>query len=64
MHGAGLRQREAGGEPELLRPGIDSDEQIEIAALAEHHQGRRGLTPLPRDAVGRKPLQPQAQNAL
>ena len=27
-------------------------------------QGRRRFIPLPRDAVGRKPLQPQAQNAL
>ena len=41
VHGAGLRQREAGGEPEPLRRGIDRDEQIEIAALAEYRQGRR-----------------------
>ena len=41
MHGAGLRQREAGGEAEPLRRGIDRDQKIEIAALAEYGQGRR-----------------------
>ena len=41
VHGAGLCQREAGGKSEPLRRGIDRDEKIEIAALAEYRQGRR-----------------------
>src|SRR5262249_58985011 len=64
MDGAGLRQREAGRESEPLRRGVDRQQEIEVAALAEDGEGRRRLTPLPCDAIGRKPIQPQAQNAL
>jgi len=64
MHGAGLRQREARRESALLRRGVDHEQEIEVAALAEDDEGRRRLTPQPGDAVGRKPTQPQAQNAL
>src|SRR5262249_5438291 len=35
MHGAGLRQREAGVKSEPLRRGVDREEEIEVAALAE-----------------------------
>ena len=58
MHGACLCQREADREAELLRCGIDREQEIEIAALAEDDEGGRRLTPLPSDAIGRKPLQP------
>src|SRR5262249_21758878 len=54
MLGGGLRQREAGGESELLRRGVDRQQEIEVAALAEDDEGGRRLTPLPCDAVGRK----------
>ncbi len=64
MHGAGLRQRHAGDEAALLRGGIDRDQEVEVAALAEDSERRRSLTRSPRDAVGRKPLQPQAEYAL
>src|SRR5207253_2125108 len=64
MHGARLRQREARRESEPLRRGVDREQEIEVAALAEDDEGRRCFTPLPCDAVGRKPIQPQAQNAL
>ena len=76
MHGARLRQREARAQPEALRRGIDRDQQVEIAALAEHDEGRgplgrsrisaacRRLTPLLPDAVGREPVEPEAQDAL
>ena len=64
MHGANLRQRETGGKSEPLRCDVDREQEIEVAALAEDDEGGRRLTPLPCDAVGRKPLQPQAQNAL
>ena len=64
MHGAGLRQCEARRESKPLRCGIDRQQEIEVAALAEDDEGRRCFTPLPCDAVGRKPIQPQAQNAL
>src|SRR5262249_37013476 len=64
VHGGGLRRRGAGGGSELLRRGVDRQQEIEVAALAEDDEGRRRLTPLPCDAVGRKPIQPQAQNAL
>jgi len=39
MHGARLRQREAGREAEPLRCGIDCEQEIEIAALAEDDEG-------------------------
>src|SRR5262249_58039371 len=64
VRGGGRRRGEAGGEPEPLRGGVDRQQEIEAAALAEDDEGRRRLTPLPCDAVGRKPIQPQAQNAL
>ena len=64
IHGAGLRQRETGDDAAPLRRGIDRDQEVEVAALAEDGEGRSGLTRLPRDAVGRQPLQPQAQNPL
>src|SRR5207253_6230131 len=64
MPGAGLCQRETGGESEPLRRDVDREQEIEVAALAEDDEWGRRLTPLPCDAVGRKPLQPQAQNAL
>ena len=64
MHGARLRQREADCESEPLRCGIEREHKIEVAALAENDERGGRLTPLPCDAVGRKPLQPQAQNAL
>jgi len=51
MHGARLRQREAGGEAEPLRRRIDTDEQVEVAALAENNKWRSNLRRLPRDAV-------------
>src|SRR5262249_28451242 len=54
----------ASGGSELLRRGVDRQQEIEVAALAEDDEGRRRLTPLPCDAVGRKPIEPQAQNAL
>src|SRR5262245_48544643 len=60
MHGAGLRQREAGRESEPLRRGVDREEEIEVGALAEADAGRRRLSPLPCDAVGRKPIEPPA----
>ena len=52
MHGAGLRQREAGGKSEPRRRGVDCDEEVEVAAFAEDDEGKRRFTPLPRDAVG------------
>jgi hypothetical protein len=73
MHGARLRQREAWAQPEALRRGVDRDQEVEIAALAEHDEGRgrsptsaarRRLMPLLPDAVGREPVEPEAQNAL
>src|SRR5258707_1060990 len=39
MHGARLRQREADREAEPLRFGIDCEQEIEIAALAEDDEG-------------------------
>ena len=58
MHGAGLRQGETGGESEPLCRDVDREQEIEVAALADHDEGGRRLTPLPCDAVGRKLLQP------
>jgi hypothetical protein len=52
MHGAGLCQREAGGESEPCRRGVDRDQEVEVAAFAENDEGKGGFTPLPRDAVG------------
>jgi hypothetical protein len=52
MHGAGLREREAGGESESRRRGVDRDQEVEVAAFAEDDEGKGCFTPLPRDAVG------------
>ncbi len=63
MHGAGLRQRHAGSEAEARGFRVDSQQEVDVAALAEDDE-RRTLMRLPRDAVGRKPVEPQAQNPL
>src|SRR5262249_9367276 len=62
--GGGWGEGEGGRESAPLRRGIDREQEIEVATLAEDDEGGRRLTPLPCDAVGRKPIQPQAQNAL
>src|SRR5262249_56908581 len=41
MHGAGLSQREAGRESESLRRGVDRQQEIEVAALAEDDKRSR-----------------------
>ena len=63
MHGARLRQREAGREAEPLGRIIDGGQDFSIAALAGDDQ-RRGSFMRPCDAVGREPAQPQAEHAL
>ncbi len=39
MHGARLRQREAGAQAEPLRRRVDRDQQVEVAALAVDDEG-------------------------
>ncbi len=66
MHGAGLRQCQAGLEAKPLGCRIDSREEFDIAALAGDDKRRmfgRFFT-RPDDAVGREPAQPQAEHAL
>jgi len=43
MHGAGLRQRQPCAQAAPLRRGVDRDEKVEIAALAEDDERRRSL---------------------
>ncbi len=66
MHGARLRQRHGFAQAKPLRRRIDRDQHVGIAALAvdDAGRGRRDLTRRPREAVGRKPRQPQAEDAL
>jgi hypothetical protein len=67
IHGACLGEREPGSDTQAFCRGIDRNKDIEIAASAEDDEGARWMmriTPLPRDAVGRKTVEPQAQNAL
>ena len=40
MHGARLRERQAGAQAEALGGGIDREQHVGIAAPAEHDEGR------------------------
>jgi len=67
MHGARLGEREAAAHTKAFRRAVDRGEKIEIAAPAVNDEGERctaRIMPLLRDTVGRKPLEPKAQNAL
>ena len=70
VHGARLRERDAGLETDAFRRSIDGDQEIEIAAPSGDDEGRAGrasgdcLTRRPLEAIGREPFQPQAQDAL
>ena len=64
MHGARLRQRHRHPQARSLGRRIDGDQFLGIAAPAGDHQRARIRRPLPRDAVGRQPLQPQAGDPL
>ena len=64
MHGACLRECQPGAQAASFRGGIERNQQIAVAAFAEDNKRGRHLTRLPCEPVGRKPLQPQAQDAL
>ena len=63
MHGARLRQC-LPPQAESFGCRIECDHLFGIAALAGDHQRARIRRPLPRDTVGRKLLQPEADDPL
>jgi len=64
MHGARLRQRDGQPQAAPFGDGIERHHGLGIAALAGDDERARIRRPLPRDAVGRQPPQPEADDPL
>ena len=63
--GAGLGERQTRSQAQSFRRRIDGDQPLGIAALAGDDERARIMRwSCPRDAVGRKPHQPQAREAM
>jgi hypothetical protein len=64
VHGAGLRERQSGTQSQAIGARIGGDDLLHIAALAGNDQRARIRLALPREAVGRDPSQPEADDPL